>query len=219
MIKTTLGLRRFDKNHILLEEIKKPSRSWLKHFFDLMYEPLGYGTNTLALINDYGGVARTLAIWGGGNEYNANLQCNSTGGGTIHAIWGGGGSSYSNSAPLDGALIGIVIGTGVGAVAPTNDSLGTRIVHGEGAGQMLYGGCELFALTFANPNGSFVIRRYFTNESGGGITVSEVGIHSPARAGAGNLSYLFCIARDLTGGVLVNDTELLEVTYTAQITV
>jgi hypothetical protein len=101
--------------------------------------------------------------------------------------------------------------------------MASRIAHGRGSGQLEYGGCELLNVNFVNPNGQFTIRRYFTNASGGSITVNEVGIYStgchsfsPSPLG----SWVFLVARDLVSpGVTVNDGEILRVTYVVQITV
>ncbi len=89
-----------------------------------------------------------------------------------------------------------------------------------GEEQIEYGGCELLSIAFADPNGQFTIRRYFTNNSGGAITVNEVGIHSVGTPCNHNEpSCAFLVARDLTGGVAVANTELLRVTYVVAITV
>ena len=76
-----------------------------------------------------------------------------------------------------------------------------------------YGGCEVVDdESYVNPNGSFTIRRYFTNKSGSSITVNEVGIFAAPRAGM--------IARDIVSpGVAVADGETLKVEYTIQVTV
>jgi hypothetical protein len=76
-----------------------------------------------------------------------------------------------------------------------------------------YGGCEVVDdESYVNPNGSFTVRRYFTNKSGGSITVNEVGIYALLKE--------LAIARDLVSpGVAVADGETLKVEYTCQITV
>lgn len=89
-----------------------------------------------------------------------------------------------------------------------------------GEEQIEYGGCELLSIAFADPNGQFTIRRYFTNNSGGSITVNEVGIYSVGTDSWNtHSSWAFLIARDPTGGIAVADTEILRVTYVPQITV
>lgn len=76
-----------------------------------------------------------------------------------------------------------------------------------------HGGSELVNnLSFSNPNGTFTLRRYFTNRSGSTITINEVGIQAAV------LSVL--IARDLVSpGQDVLNNETLKVEYTFQITV
>ncbi|MBA7645512.1 hypothetical protein ES703_53270 [subsurface metagenome] len=89
-----------------------------------------------------------------------------------------------------------------------------------GSAPLEYGGCELIGLTFSDPNGEFTIRRYFTNHSGGSITVNEVGMHSVATDYGYKWAWAFLIAHDIVSpGVAVADTELLRATYVPQITV
>ena len=84
---------------------------------------------------------------------------------------------------------------------------------------IVYGGCEVYGLSFAHPNGEFRLRRNFHNASGASWTVNEVGIyalgtHTPEQG----WSYL--IARDIVSpAVAVADDEILRVTYVPQITV
>ncbi|MBA7478565.1 hypothetical protein ES707_13992 [subsurface metagenome] len=81
-----------------------------------------------------------------------------------------------------------------------------------------YGGTEVLSPIFSDPNGEFTIRTYLTNNSGQSITVEEVGIQA-AGEDTTPVAYAFLIARDLTGGIAVADTEILRVTYVPQITV
>ena len=76
-----------------------------------------------------------------------------------------------------------------------------------------YAGCEVVDdESYVNPNGSFTVRRYFTNKSGGSITINEVGIYA--------LDKEIAIARDLVSpGVAVANNETLKIEYTFQITV
>jgi len=74
------------------------------------------------------------------------------------------------------------------------------------------GGMEIFVPTFSHPNGSMVLRRCFTNNSGGDVTIKKVGIH------AGAIPEL--VAADVLGApVTIPDTEVLRVSYTMGITV
>jgi hypothetical protein len=224
-IVSTVGIKRFDRDMNLLESRNQPMRSWTKHFFDLWYEWLGRATNEIT-VNDISGAARLVkkayaAAAGIGNL--CNLQVGAPAGGTQALIGTQVGvataeMTYGYATPFMGEHLGIVIGTDNTAVTPADDALGVKINHGKAAGQMEYGGCEVLEPTFADPNGSMIVRRFFTNRSGGGITVEEVGIYSPGW-NAVRTAYAFCIARDVTGGVVVADTEILLVTYTVGITV
>jgi len=220
MIKTKIILTRFSHDGRLLERREQESRSWLRHFFDSLY-PLASATD-LPLINDIGGAARTIsqkpADNGGVYGPSPNLVVGSPPGNIQQLIVNASVATPQYCGTTQkGDDIGIVVGTGVVAAAPSDDALGTKILHGEGAGTLLYGGTELYGLTFVNPNGQFTIRRYFTNVLGGNIDVTEVGIYSPAAVGTS--CYLFCIARDVFAPVTVANTELLRVTYVVQITV
>ena len=97
--------------------------------------------------------------------------------------------------------------------------------RGTALAELEYGGCEIFGLNIANPNGRFNIRRLFRNESGGAVTVNECGIYSigsfrmVSDDEAGGV-YAYCIARDLISPAInVLNSEDLAVTYTPQITV
>jgi hypothetical protein len=98
---------------------------------------------------------------------------------------------------------------------------------GQSVGEFAYGGCEVDGLTIADPNGSFTIRRYFTNNCGVAITVKEAGICAAAHLLGTGVAYEktsvfpFLIARDVIPGpfVVVNNTEILRVTYVPAIVV
>lgn len=212
---TELGLTRFDKDWNLLERRKQPARSWIKHFFDVGYHLFSH--TSLAAIPDIGNTGRTIATHTGAPSPNWSIASpGGMGRQILYSKWNSPNTNYDT--PLGGQNNGIIIGTGNAAVTTGDYALQTRINHGEAAGEMVYAGTEIYLLTFANPNGSMVIRRFFENLSGGGITVEECGIYSPAYI-SDRTTYQFCLARDLTGGVVVADTEILEVTYTVQITV
>ena len=209
MIRTKLILARFDKEGQLVEWREQEVRSWLKHFFDLLY-PVHTLTN-LANINDIGGVARTLQQY----KYGQCHLIVGSSSGNIQLIL----PSATSTTTYTGDFIGIQVGTSALAVTPTQDALQGRITHGEAAGQLLYGGCELYGLKFINPNGEMSIRRYFTNVLGGAISVQEVGIYSPGRTTIPD-NRIFCIARDVVSpGVTILDGEILRVTYVPQVTV
>jgi hypothetical protein len=133
---------------------------------------------------------------------SGNLQVASPPGDSITVPQGG---LNGQGVFIPGKNVGIIVGSGSPSPAPSDDSLVTPILHGRNSGQLLYGGTELFGLTFVNPNGSFTIQRYFTNLSGGGVTVNEVAIYC-----VGQNAYSFCIYHDaVSPGITIADTELL----------
>ena len=180
---------------------------------DILYCHLGFGAgNTLASINDVSSTAQTLATPNGSRGVPHELFLGAPVGGVTTMVGDGGGTGT----PMLGDLFGIVIGTGNTAVTASDDKLSTKILHGEGAGTLLFGGVEFYGLTFTNPNGSFNIRRYFTNVAGGSITVQESGLYARGHAISTNP---FCVCRDVFAGVTVANGQILSVVYTIQITV
>jgi hypothetical protein len=234
-MKTKLTLRRLDKQGSLIEKRERYTHSWTLNLIKLLHitflKPEVAGNDA----TDITGNIRNLQINQAGGDSGTKvrtaqntLRMASPGGNSyIFALPGfaiGEQTDWVTTVIVPAQDVGVVVGTGVGAESPSNIALGTKIVHGNGAGQFEYGACELSLPAFVNPNGEFAIRRFFTNNSGGGITAQEVGLYAlgirAVSAGPNQINaWLFCVARDLTGGVAVADTELLEVTYTIQITV
>ena len=227
MLTARFILERFSKDGKLLEKRDQPSRSFLYQFLELLYVAHAQiDSGAPYSMTDINSVAQDIDSYttSGAHYTKGTLKIGAPGGGSETIFSPGTRPTSTVDYALighPGDLVGIQVGTGVGAVTPTDVAMGTRIAHGEAAGELEYGGCELVRMTIADPNGQFTIRRYFTNNSGGGITVQEVGIYAGGTKyliGTG-LAYLFCIARDLTGGIAVLDTELLRATYVIQITI
>jgi len=227
MLTAKLKLERFDKELGLLERIERPCRSFTLGFIQFLY--MGHVqilSGAPYSMDDITGAARDMD-WESSSSVQVHYDkttfkiASPPGDSMIQPI------TYSSirfwrANLLLGDIIGIQIGTGVVAPTPTDIALGTRIAHGRAGGEMEYGGCEMVNMAVAAPNMTFDIRRYFTNLSGGGITVEEVGIYALGTKWSGgdeDVAFPFLIARDLTGGVAVADTELLRVIYTVQITV
>lgn len=217
-MKAFLTLRRLDKKRNLIEERILPMRSWTLKFMQLWYPLAGHNSNTVAGVTDINGNARVL---GANAHYYCNLLIASPPGDVWAPILTSQKASMTcidtTGVPL-GQQLGIVVGSDNTAVTPADSKLVTAIAHGDAAGELIYGGCEVFPPEVAGASASMEIQRLFENRSGGNVTVEEVGIYSTGWLVAGS-AYIFCIARDVTGGVVVADTELLEVTYTVQITV
>jgi len=87
-----------------------------------------------------------------------------------------------------------------------------RLYLPEDETEVALGGMEIFVPTFSHPDGSMVLRRCFTNNSGSDVTIKKVGMH------AGAVPEL--VAADVLGTpVTIADTEVLRVSYTLSITV
>lgn len=96
--------------------------------------------------------------------------------------------------------------------------------YGTAEDEIEYGGCEIYGLKIAHPDGEFSIRRLFTNNCGSSITIKEIGIQAGATIYYATVPYGYAlpllIARDvLETPVAVADTQDLEVKYTGKITV
>lgn len=114
----------------------------------------------------------------------------------------------SEGANLD--VFGIQVGTGVTAVSIEDNKLANKIAHGSLANQLSYA-----ANSFTNPSvtgnvAKFAVSRQFTNNSGGNITVNEVGLVCK-----GNLNN-FLVERTLDTKIINNATSR---TYTYEIKV
>lgn len=227
-MKVKLTLERLDKNYRLLERRELESRSLLRKFIELLYvhHSQAQSSSPVSIID----ITNTPQDIDSTSESTAEKSTLLVAGAPglhshICAAGGSGTGSYPDNVAPQGQNIGIVVGTGVNAVTPTDYALQTKVAHGRAATQLEFGGCEPMNIAFADPNGSFQLRRYFTNLSGAPITINEVGIYGVGTTYgviAAMKAWPFCICRDslvVSGPVLVNDTELLRVTYTIQITV
>lgn len=84
---------------------------------------------------------------------------------------------------------------------------------------IIYGGCEIYGLSFAHPNGEFRIRRNFHNVSGDSWSINEVGIHALGTHSP-EQGWAYLIARDIVSPpIVVASGEVLRVAYVPQITV
>lgn len=121
---------------------------------------------------------------------------------------------FSCAAALGTTTYGILAGTG--AVAPTinNYAMGTLIAHGVGAGQMSYS-----AMTYGTPaadasTSHFTCTRNLANNSGGAITVNEIGLAVRAYDTPGYALCYFLILRDVIGGgINVPNGQTLTINY------
>jgi hypothetical protein len=121
------------------------------------------------------------------------------------------------SALVNDSTYGVVVGSGTNAVAITDYKLQTQIVEGTGAGQLTHQVVQWNTYATAGSTTSFVLKRRFTNGSGGDITINEIGIYVKT----GHFPFFkFCIFRDVLGvsPYTVHNGETCEVQITVPIT-
>jgi len=136
MIKTKLITELFDRDMRLMDRREQWARSWLRHFFDLMY--VSQSQRLFADpydINDVVGLSRpidsemsvTYSPWG----QKAHLYVAAPGG-KVGMVYSGGGEPLAPDMfkPV-GHHVGIQVGSGTTAVAPDDDGLEQKIFHGD----------------------------------------------------------------------------------------
>jgi hypothetical protein len=115
---------------------------------------------------------------------------------------------------------GLVVGSSDNPNAINTYTMGAIISHGNASGQLYYGATSIE--NPSNPSGTnywiFRIVRIFTNNSGGSITVKEIGLIVKAQDSGSNVRY-FLIARDVISPVTVPTGATLTVRYIPKITV
>ena len=120
---------------------------------------------------------------------------------------------------------GIWAGTDDGSIlplAPANYTLGAKIAHGTGAGQLSYSEVAFSAPAADGDDFVYQVYRTFANSSGGTITVQEAGLVGSESPGVG--AYKHLLARDLNDedgdpiNAAVADTQSLEIRYKWKIT-
>jgi hypothetical protein len=88
---------------------------------------------------------------------------------------------------------GIVVGSSDTPVTRDDYKLGSQIAHGSGTGQLMYGAMSIDPPVAYSTGYLTRLMRVFTNNSGGDVTVKEVGV---VILYSGNL-YYFLIIRDV----------------------
>lgn len=124
--------------------------------------------------------------------------------------------NFSCSAPANNNVYGVQVGTGTTAPTINDTKLETKITHGVGAGQMQYSAVTFGAPTSDGSTAHFTITRDFSNNSGGSITVKEIGLAVNFYSYLGSTEIILTI-RDAVD-IAVPDGETLTVNYRIQAT-
>jgi len=107
---------------------------------------------------------------------------------------------------------GIVVGTSDAAWSYTQYCLQAQITHGTGSGQLSYGATTTQLVSDTGSPAKLTLQRSFDNNSGGDITVREIGWQLVGKDDGGNPRN-FMIARDVITATTVPNGGRLTVTY------
>lgn len=190
-----------DKNgHLLSKETKKSNSwisafaKWLRQWFTIM-APNTLASSWSAL--DTGNISRTFPM--------ASIAYQSEAG------------QFGGGAGVD--TVGMVVGTSDIAVDTNQYALQAKIAHGTASGQLSHGAQSIEALSIVGQVCSFRNTRVFTNNSGGVITVKEIGLYIGERETASaSIRYLMAIRDVLASPQSVPDGASLTVRYTVSVT-
>lgn len=127
------------------------------------------------------------------------------------------GSSRPLELALDDTQTGIFVGTGSTAADKDDFKLETEIAQGSSSGQFTHQDNVAYQGALGTSTGfTVLVERTFQNDSGGSITINEVGTkcEMDRQAGGGVSHSRFLLVRDvLATGVVVLDTEAVVVRY------
>lgn len=181
-----------DRDGKLLWRTRQKSKSFVKAYFCNMESLAIYAAATVTCQNT-GGVARSITS----QQFQRHGAMN---------------------APAANQQYGLVVGTGVLAVAPTDYRLFPQIPHGIAVGSLQYAACAVGATTTTATDTLLTVSRAFTNASGFAITVNEIGIYAWCYITTGAEEY-FCFVRDLVvPGRVINNGATATATYTLSAT-
>lgn len=193
-----------------------PSRSFVKAFLQLLYCSM---SNVAENIIDISNTSRTFSS-ADSSECSVTHPGLSALNDCCFVVFN---HNFSGTSALEimADECGIVIGTSSTAVAVGDDNLVTPIAHGASAGQMTHYGCYGLNYTTGASSASFDVERIFRNDSGGSITVAEIGIYAATTMDSTYAaSQSFCLLRDvISPTVAVGDGEYLKVKYTITVSV
>lgn len=187
VLKITWETELKDKNGKVIEQKKGVSKSlltnfmkWLRGLFECAHA-LGALHPTDIGMNDMDDVGRTIFS-------------SSTSNTTI--VKSGAGVAGMN-APAENDDYGLLVGSEETAVEPDDVMLATKIGQGEESGQLSYGAHVIEAIDVVDAVSSFRVSRPWTNLSGAGITVKEIGMAMSIFHGAGTAPAYFLMLRDV----------------------
>lgn len=179
---------------IIRKTRKKLSRSFVIQFLQFIesMSTTAYGVaGTAITITDTGNTGRSMSAASAG----------------VSSYWAIGAVANDDT-------YGVVVGSDNTAETNSDYVLGTQIAEGAGAGQLNHGAPNVTTTGVVGANVDMVYQRPFINNSGGAVTIEEAGIYLKTTPG-----WFFCLVRDTTGTVTVNNGQTATVSYTFRTTV
>jgi len=113
---------------------------------------------------------------------------------------------------------GIQVGSGTSAPSASSPYLESLITSGTGSGQLSYGSDSVTSPSISSNPGTIQISKTFTNNSGGTVTVGEIGLAPQIRNDSSSLYQAALMVHDvLSSAVSVPNGGTITITYTLQV--
>lgn len=168
-----IGLKVHDKNGTLVFDDIQRGHSWTRNFYNMLFasscDVIGDGANNFGA--GYMSGKRTDATLGYSASYST-VRANTSGDGSVAVLGAGLGNNSTD------ATFGVVVGTDNTAFSAEQYGLIAIIASGNGAGQFAYNtmAAPVASYTAGTKTWKNTVVRIFNNNSGGSITVKEVGL-------------------------------------------
>jgi len=204
----------FDQEGKLIRRHKQRSHSWVRNAYNLLFCQLA---GKAPSDSDYGPGKLNAKETSGTVRYGTGTLSI-----TGRYLNSPDGTEYGYRAPAAVDARGSMVGSGTADESFEDYALQTKIANGTGAGQLSYIQSEANSMTYdaANKILKNTLIRYFNNNSGGDVSVNEVGlVWYSYRPDSSNYNAFYLASRDkLAATVTVPNTGQLKVTYTIQLT-
>lgn len=187
-----------DKSGKVIQEVKKPAKSFVRYFMDLLKALM---TSGVATVTDINGATKSIHMY----YYDASNYFEKM------DIRGGDGESR----------YGIVVGNGTTTPSPADNKLASQIPHGDADGQLHYKDTTVGDVVVNGNEVSFEITRDFLNNGSVSVDVNEIGLQAYIRSyeeGSVQDVYVMLIRDVLGSTVSVPAGATLTVKYKIKVT-
>ncbi len=189
-----------DADGKIVKKGKQKANSWLGNIIGLIYALVsGTTTGTSSMSAYYGSTASSLVDVSGSAR-------------GLFLAYTSGNTRLGGNAPAGEGSYGILVGASDTPNTIATYNLGSKIAHGTDAGQLVYDATTVESL-IKDASWYFRVVRTFTNQSGGTVTIREIGLVLQLFYAAGGLCQVL-FARDvLTSPINVGSGQTLTVRY------